>query len=73
MRLNRRTIAISSIALPALALAAYFVFMPAPPAYAELPVCYYAGQSYSTGANIADNCQQGQSQTCENGNWSKCH
>lgn len=35
--------------------------------------CQYGGQTYSSGARIANACAPGQGQVCNGSSWSSCH
>lgn len=69
--LSSKAIYFCSASLPVAALAIFFLFGPTKSVLAD--GCYYGGQLYSVGAQIADNCSSGNGQQCQNGGtWSKC-
>lgn len=69
-RMSRKVIYVCSLGLPVAAVAIFFLFGPVQSASAD--GCYYGGQLYSNGAQIADNCASGNSQQCQGSSWSKC-
>jgi len=63
---------VSSVGLPILAILVYVTLGPVATARAGTCDCTYAGQCYTIGAQVADNCPSGESQTCQTGGWSRC-
>lgn len=70
MKITEGKVVLGATILPVVALAVFF--LGATPAAAIEPVCYYAGQGYSSGAQISNACANGNHQICSGGMWGRC-